>query len=158
MQPFGKEILNQQAQEISTKSLEHNSEIISNASNNQVFHEANIELNNTSPIGESSLFGTIQEMIDQLNQNVSGLTLEQYACFVNTIALLIIFSSINAITAIFYGDKIIKYLKLEDKFPKLTKWIEYRRTFQNYFFIYNIILIYVVIFLFTTVNIFMFFM
>jgi len=49
-------------------------------------------------------------MIDQLNKILSGLTLEQHACFVNTIALLIIITSINAI---FYGDKFIKYLKLE---------------------------------------------
>ena len=129
--------------------------VVQNPNENTTNISSNIDSNNTS---ESSIFGTIQDLIEQLNQNLSGLTLEQHACFVNTIALLIIFFSLNAITAVFYGDKLIKYLKLEEKLPRLTKWIEYRRTFQNYFFIYNITVIYLVIFLFTFINIFMFFM
>ena len=64
---------------------------------------------------DNSIFGTIQDLLEQLIQNLSGLTLEQHACFVNTIALLIILFSINAITAVFYGDKLIKYLNLEMK-------------------------------------------
>lgn len=123
------------------------SDISSNTLNFQVSNNAELNTNiNFIDTSESNIFGSILDIIDNLNKNLSGLTLEQHACFVNTIALLIIFSAMNVITAIFYGDKIIKSLKLEERFPKLKKWIEYRRTFQSYFLIYNFILIYVVIF------------
>lgn len=124
---------------------------------NESSSELPTDLESQGP-SESNLLGTIQDMIDQVNQMLSGLTLEQHACFVNTMALLSILTAMNAIVAIFYGDKLIKYFDLENRYPKLKKWIEYRRTFQNYFFIYNLIFIYVVIFLTVSVNIFMFFM
>ena len=104
--------------------------VVQNPNENTTNISSNIESNNTS---ESSIFGTIQDLIEQLNQNLSGLTLEQHACFVNTIALLIIFFSLNAITAVFYGDKLIKYFQLEEKYPKLAKIIKVKNTLSLYY-------------------------
>jgi hypothetical protein len=47
---------------------------------------------------------------------------------------------INIIFA-YYGDKLILYLNLESKYPRLAKWIQCWRTYQNYNIAFNLILI-----------------
>ena len=44
-----------------------------------------------------------------------------------------------------FGNEIIKYFKLEEKFPSFAKFIQLRRKFQQYYFILNIILIIIII-------------
>lgn len=46
-----------------------------------------------------------------------------------------------SIVSVHYGDLLIKYFKLEDKFPRLAKYIRLRRLFQEYYFIFNVLLI-----------------
>lgn len=45
------------------------------------------------------------------------------------------------IASAYYGDKLIIYFKLETKYPKLARWIRYRRVYQNYNIAFNLILI-----------------
>ena len=52
----------------------------------------------------------------------------------------IYYIAINIATA-YYGDKLIIYFKLEDKYPRLAKWIKYRRIYQHYNIGYNLILL-----------------
>lgn len=113
------------------------------------------DINLESP-SESNIFGTVQDFIDQYYQFLSTLTPEQHALLFNSLAIILILTNINSLVAIFYGDKLIKFLKLEEKYPRLKKWIEYRRNFTNYFFKYNLFFIYLIIFSALAVNIFMF--
>jgi hypothetical protein len=50
----------------------------------------------------------------------------------------IIFSNMISIVVILYGDHLIKKYKLEEKYPKLAKWIELRRRLQRYALIISI--------------------
>ena len=109
-------------------------------------------------ISENSIYSSIQDFINQYNQFLSTLTPEQLACLFNSLSLILITFNINSILAIFFGNKLIIYLKIEERFPKIQKWIEYRRQFRNYFLIYNFFIIYLVIFLTICINILMFFL
>jgi len=50
----------------------------------------------------------------------------------------IIFSNIIYIVFILYGDHLIKKFKLEEKYPRLAKWIQLRRRLQRYYLIMSI--------------------
>jgi hypothetical protein len=36
--------------------------------------------------------------------------------------------------SVFYGDSLIKYFKIEEKYPRIAKYIQLRRKFQQYYF------------------------
>nr|YP_010130179.1 hypothetical protein KQ422_mgp119 [Clavaria fumosa]QPZ51081.1 hypothetical protein [Clavaria fumosa] len=72
---------------------------------------------------------------------LSTLTVEQINYIINIIGYFIIISSLISIAAVLYGDFLIKYFKLEEKFPKIAKYIIIRRKFQWYYLNYNIIVI-----------------
>jgi hypothetical protein len=46
----------------------------------------------------------------------------------------------NIATAI-YGEKLIIYFKLEEKYPRLARWIQYRRIYQHYNIALNLFII-----------------
>lgn len=60
---------------------------------------------------------------DQLNQIAISLLFLNY----------VIMGSLISIIFIFYGDLLIKKYKLEERHPKLTKFIQLRRKFKNYY-------------------------
>jgi hypothetical protein len=72
---------------------------------------------------------------------LSTLTVEQINYIINIIGYVIIISSLISIAAVLYGDFLIKYFKLEEKFPKIAKYIIIRRKFQWYYLNYNFIVI-----------------
>jgi len=56
------------------------------------------------------------------------------------LAIAIYYCVLNIATA-YYGDKLITYFELERKYPKLAKFIKYRRIYQEYNIAFNLILI-----------------
>ena len=58
-----------------------------------------------------------------------------------------------SIISIFYGEKLITYFDLENRFIKLSKFIQIRRKFQQYYLLLNISLIIIVLLLIIYVNI-----
>ena len=65
---------------------------------------------------------------------------------IHTFAIIHILGSLSlifilfSITTIFYGDYLIRRFDLENKYPKLAKWIELRRRFQHYSLLWNLFL------------------
>jgi hypothetical protein len=55
--------------------------------------------------------------------------------------MFILFSLISII----YGDKLIIFFDLENRFPKIAKFIQIRRKFQQYYLLMNIGLIIIVL-------------
>ena len=106
---------------------------------------------------ESNVFSPIVDYFKQLNEFLSGLTLEQHACFVNGLGFFLVFLTLNSLVSAYLGNKLIQYFKLDLRFPRLAKIIEYRIKFQNYYLIFNIILLYFTTIFFIIVNIYFFF-
>ncbi len=91
--------------------------------------------------------------IEAINNFYSSLSfLETYA-IVHLSAVVLIFLSLTSIISIFYGEIIITKLQLTTRFPRLTKIIELRRKFQQFYLITNILTILVVLLAITFVNI-----
>jgi hypothetical protein len=71
----------------------------------------------------------------------STLNVEQLDALVNAIGYFIILSSIISVAAVLYGDFLIKYFNLEEKYPRLARFIQIRRKLQWYYLNYNLIII-----------------
>lgn len=96
------------------------------------------------------------QYLDSLQNFFDGLNYQQNLAVVHISgSLFILFSLINIIS-IFYGEKLIFYFDLENKYPKITKFIQIRRKFQQYYLLINLILIISVLLIIIIINIFLF--
>ena len=68
------------------------------------------------------------------------------------IFLLVIMISAFNILSLYLGDKLIVYLNLEEKYPKIAKFIQLRRKFQNYYLLLNTSLILIIFLVLIIVN------
>ena len=129
-----------------------NQTIISQITNNQEMMQ---KLNESIAIDNSVILQEIENLrrgwgnnnqfissIDQLWKDFNGwvqtLDYIHSVAFVNIMGLWLILLSLLQIIFIFYGTVILDYLKLETRYPKLAKFIQLRRTFQQFYLFLNI--------------------
>jgi hypothetical protein len=72
-----------------------------------------------------------------------------------TNSILVLLCLLSLIT-VFYGDSIIKYFNFEEKYPRLAKFIQLRRKFQQYYFFLNALLIFIFTIIILVFNILVF--
>lgn len=83
----------------------------------------------------------LDNFIENFNSILSNLSTAQIGALGHILlAIGIYYSAVNIGTA-FYGDKILFYFKLEDKYPRLAKLIKYRRVYQQYNIALNLVII-----------------
>jgi len=120
--------------------------ILENYINTDFFKLANNSLNkiidqlNKCENG-NNLINETYELIQRYLEYFSTLSIEQMAMIVNFWAFVIFLNSIISIAAVFYGDFLIRYFKLEIKFPRFAKFIQIRRKFQFYYLNINMLII-----------------
>jgi Rad3-related DNA helicase len=88
---------------------------------------ANDILNNILDIissNKNNYLNNFNEIINRFQNYLSSLTLEQLVPLVNIFGLTVITSCLISIAIIFYGDYFIKYFNIENKYPKLAKFIK----------------------------------
>ena len=85
------------------------------------------------------------KFIDNLNSYLSTLDLEQIVAFTNIIGIFTILITLISIIFIFYGNLLLDYFNLEDRYPKIAKIIILRRKLQQYYLLWNIFVITVVL-------------
>ena len=54
----------------------------------------------------------------------------------------VILNALLSIVFILYGEFLIYYFKIEERYPKLAKFIKYRRQIQNFSIKYNLMIIF----------------
>jgi hypothetical protein len=79
-------------------------------------------------------------VLDQFQEFLSSLTIDQKIAVTHILAAIAMLSSIFTIAMIIYGDYLIIRLKLEEKFPKLARFIKIRRKLQLYSISMNLFL------------------
>jgi Ca2+/Na+ antiporter len=84
---------------------------------------------------------------------IDGFNYEQNLAMSNILGSMVIIFSLFSIISIFYGEKLIIFFDLENRFPKISKFIQIRRKFQQYYLLMNIGLIIIVLLLIIYVNI-----
>ena len=57
------------------------------------------------------------------------------------IFILLVLTVINIVSTLF-GNELIKYFKLEEKFPRLSKFFKLRVTLQKYYLMWNVIILF----------------
>ena len=92
----------------------------------------------------TNVYSEVYEVIDSLSQTQKGAVIHI------SFSLVILFCLFTLI-GVFYGEKLIQYFKLEEKFPRLARYINLRRKFQQFYFLMNslfilFILIFIIIF------------
>lgn len=92
-------------------------------------------------IGNGNLFPDIDLLIDKWNNLISNLSIEQLGAFAHLLSALTIFFCLSIIISIVYSDFLLKYLKIEEKYPKLTRILKIRKMFQHYYLLLNFIFI-----------------
>lgn len=98
----------------------------------------------STPTSSSSLTDynvSLQIFIDKYYQFFDSLTTVQKGALAHTLFCIGLLFCIFDILVAYYSDKLIIYLNLESKYPKIAKYIQLRRKFQNYYIKLNFILI-----------------
>ena len=137
--------INEQMQEVENTDVEiHNMYESVNNKFDSFINKINTFLNNSD---------NKSQYLDSLQQFFDGLNYEQNLAMSNILGSMFIIFTLFSIISIFYGDKLITYFDLENKYPKLAKFIQIRRKFQQYYLLMNISLIIIVLLLIIYVNI-----
>src|SRR6202044_2837289 len=90
---------------------------------------------------------SINQLIIKYKEFLATLEVEQIAAVVNILGFVIVLSSLVSIAMVLFGDFLIKNFNLEEKYPKLARFIQLRRKFQFYYLNYNFIFILLISFL-----------
>ncbi len=72
---------------------------------------------------------------------LDGLSLHQEGALFNIFVLLVILVTIFSILGVFFGNEIIKYFDLENKYPKLSTFFKVRAKLQRYYLMWNIFIL-----------------
>jgi len=83
--------------------------------------------------------------IDEISNFLSYLTFEQTVAIVHIFGFIVIIISLISLFTVFYGNKLIDYFQLENRLPKVARFIQLRRKFQMYYSVLDFILILTII-------------
>ena len=79
--------------------------------------------------------------LDTFQSLLADLSPHQMGCLAHILLNISIYYCVMNILSAYYGDVIINYLKLATRYPKLARWIQYRKTYQKYNIPFNLFLI-----------------
>lgn len=96
--------------------------------------------------------------LSSLKDFYDTLTIYQVGCIFDISICSGIAITLIEILTIKFGNELIKYFDLENKFPKLAIFLKIRAKLQRYVLIFNVFLIFAFCFLGISVNIYMFFL
>lgn len=107
------------------------------------------ELNNNSGLDEViesiSNAGSSNQLLDnyfeQINSILSNLSSAQLGALGHIFCALSLYYCVISIASSYYGDALIVKLKLEERYPRIARWIHYRRKYSHYNIGFNLILI-----------------
>jgi hypothetical protein len=103
--------------------------------------------------GQSDAFSAVKSLYDDINKNkfipglddlnnyLNSLSLLELSALFNSVILFLICILITNIIITLTSNELINYLKLEDRFPKLSKFLKLRLKFQKYYVILHFIFI-----------------
>ena len=97
----------------------------------------------------TNIYSEVYQVIDSLSQTQKG------ALIHISFSVVILFCLFTLI-GVYYGEKFIQYFKLESKFPRLARYIDIRRKFQQFYFILNSLFIIFILFFIILFNVFIF--
>lgn len=122
--------------------------------NNNSYNPSDLDI---SKIQEYNILGPIYDFIEAYQRELSVMSSEQLGCLTNAIGFIVVFSAFTSIVLILFGDYFISRFQLETRYPRLARFIQFRRKVNQYFLVYNIVFTYFMLISYICINIFMFF-
>jgi hypothetical protein len=95
--------------------------------------------------GGHNFMDSFYKFIENFNNWLASLDYAQNIAFINLSGIFVIMVTLISIIFIFYGNKILDYLNLEQRYPKIAKLILLRRKFQQYYLLWDIFLITIIL-------------
>jgi hypothetical protein len=108
-----------------------------------------------SNVNKSDISSFLSDIIEKYQSILSHLTLEQKVALFNIFGFIMVLFTLINITTILIGDYLIDTLKLENKYPKITKYIRIKQTLNKGYLTFYIVLFYIITILFILCNIYM---
>lgn len=102
------------------------------------------------------VFDDLTQIMSNYDAFLETLTLNQKYAIIHILLSFIIFLSISNIVMLYLGDEIIKYLKLEEKYPKLARYIQLRRKFITYNILFDSLIIFLALIVIVGFNLYNF--
>jgi hypothetical protein len=152
-----KESVNPQDVETLKRDLDYHSEMFQGKIENHEHSIQNLsETIKTILIDKNSGNNNNLIVLDQFKEFLSTLTLEQLGALSHILLCIAMLFSVSTIVFVIFGDFLIIKFKLEEKYPKLARFIELRRKVQYFSLISNIILIVLSLFVIIYLNVLVF--
>jgi hypothetical protein len=114
------------------------------------------EIANSKSDGSSTSSNYISNYFDSFQKFFDSLNFEQTLAITHISGSVFILISLISIAMILYGDFIIKYFNIEKKYPKIARFVQYRRKVKNIEIIITLILILIVLLTIIYINILIF--
>ncbi len=130
---------------------------VSQADLNKLLSTTNDVIAELQKISKSKILPDISNLTDFMTayyKFLDSLSICQEAVFLNILVFIMLIIIVFNLSAVFFGNEIIKYFKLEQKYPKLAIFFKIRATFQRYYLFWNIILIFVLCFISILISLF----
>ena len=93
---------------------------------------------------------------NKLYQYLDTLTLTQEGALFHIVVFLTILTTLSSIVGVFFGNELIKYFNLENRFPILAKYFKLRAKFQRYYLIWNMLILFLICIFAIGINILVF--
>ena len=94
--------------------------------------------------------------MSEYNQFFDSLTFIQKGAIVHTLVSISVLFLLSNLLSVYYGDKLIIYFNLENKYPKIVRFIRFRRNVKNIEIFLTLIIIFIVLFTIIYINILIF--
>lgn len=115
--------------------------------------EAIKELENI--IDKSDLSEYFFALVENYKIFIDQLSLEQLVAIINLFGLFMILSTIIFISMLLFGNYLINKLKLDIRYPKLSKYIKIKESLNKHYLMFYIIMLYIIIIAFIIINLYL---
>lgn len=149
------ELLNNKVNQlIETKSFDENKIIEVNNNMKYINNDLTDVINQIDETLRSSIIDL--DIFNAIISYINNLNFFQTLAFTHLSAIIFIFLSLNSLIALYFGDYLINRFNIEDKYPRIYKFIQLRRKFQVYFLIKDLTIIYITLILLAFINVILF--
>jgi phage pi2 protein 07 len=114
--------------------------IINQAENTSSGSINNLNNNLINIYNKDSIRDQIEKIYNDYFNWMQSLSLIKQGAVIHFIIFLILFLNLFSLITIFYGESLIKYFKLEEKYPRLAKFIQFRRKFQQFHYFTSVLI------------------
>ena len=81
--------------------------------------------------------------LNKIYQYLDSLTLVQEGALLHIVVLITMLVTVFNILGAFFGNEIIKYFNIEERFPCLSNILKIRAKLQRYYFLWNIFILFI---------------